>query len=201
MLALRAQVKSPHPTSPTQRCSCPEPQPRAAASSSKRSPSITCLVLDTSKSPDVGFPRVRWRLSRTSAKRRSAPSTWDSPQNRDHLGLAWAQLGAWQMAEVSPWPTCAPQARLCSPRFPMEMRIEGLLPLSHPFPQGCSPSSCGQRALVSDSSVPSSPHPRAHGLPQVPQALPGRTGVTSLRHRPGHWLPFHLPKAPLSTAH
>ena len=55
---------------------------------------------------------------------RSTPSTWDSPQNRDHLGLAWAQLGVWQMAEASPQPTCAPQARLCSPRFPMEMRTE-----------------------------------------------------------------------------
>lgn len=101
---------------------------------------------------------------------------WDSPQEKDYLELAWAQLGARRMAEASPRPTL--------PSFPT-----GLLP------------QLLQTAGLGDSSVPSSPHPWAHGIPQAPQALPGRTGVTSLCHRPERWLPFHPPKAPLSTAH
>ena len=144
VLALRGQVKSPHPTLPSgaharKRSHCP-----CQASSSQRSPSTTCLVLATSKSSDVRLPRKSGGVCpclSANCQRRSTLHTWGSPQE-DYLGLAWPQLGTRRMAEVSPWPT---------------------LPS---FPTGLLPSSCRQRALVTAPSPP--PHtlgPTAsHGL-------------------------------------
>lgn len=165
VLAPRRQVKSPHPTLPSgaharklSRCPC-------QARSPQRSPSTTCRVLATSKSPNVRLPKksggVCPHLS-ANCQRRTTLHTWDSPQE-DYLGLAWPQLGTRRMAEASPRPTL--------PSFPT-----GLLP------------QLLQTAGLGDSSVPSSPHPRAHAIARAPQALPGRTGVTSLCRRPERWL-------------